>query len=89
MNAGCCDRTYPAPLGDLGLGDVLDGHRQSVFDALPGVDGAEAALAQLGADAVGALEHLAAAGVGRQDGLQVGPRVGGEAAHGGGGGGGG
>ena len=43
---------YLAPLGDLGLGDVLDGHGVAVLDALPGVDGAEAALPQLGSHAV-------------------------------------
>ena len=49
--------TYLAPLGDLGLGDVLDGHGVAVLDALPGVDGAEAALPQLGSHAVRALRR--------------------------------
>ena len=53
---------------DLGLGDELDGDGEAVGDALAGVDGAEAALAQHGAQRVEAGElarahHRAAGGM--------------------------
>ena len=49
--------TYLAPLGNLGLGDVLDGHGVAVLDALSGVHRAETALPQLGSHAVRTLRR--------------------------------
>ena len=53
-----CEFPYPAPLGDFDSGNVFDGHGHGVLDSLAGVDHAEAALAQNGADAIGLLERL-------------------------------
>lgn len=80
MNDFFIQLTDLAPLSDLGPCDVLDGHRQAVLDPLPGVDGPKSSLSQLGPDAVGALKDLPPP-LGRQDGLEVGARVGGQATH--------
>lgn len=55
-----------APRCDGTLGNVLDGDGQAVPQPDPGVDGAEAALAQNVADAVGASKRLAVAQQGRR-----------------------
>ena len=51
-------KTHHSPVLDLGLEDVLDRHLEAVPDPHAGVDGAEAALAQDGAEGVGLLERL-------------------------------
>ncbi len=50
---------YHIPIGNLGSGDVLDGHVSAVAHAHAGVDRAEAALAEHLAHAVRPLEGLA------------------------------
>ena len=48
--------TYHIPVGDFGLEDMLDGNVLAVPESNPGVDGAEAALAEDVPDNVGDLE---------------------------------
>lgn len=49
--------THLAPFGNVVAGDEFDGDRQAVGDAQAGVDGAEAALSELLAHLVFALER--------------------------------
>ena len=50
--------SYHVPVGHLGPGHVLDGDVAAIAHPDPGVDGAEAALAEHLAHLVGALEGL-------------------------------